>query len=232
MALWVERITALTGMDRGTAWAEYTPILGMVTPAGWLAVREAVERGDEIGDVVEVAHCSMLEARAANLPHTRSCFWHELESDGHLVRIHFSNDEGPGVLSPARRPRRRAELSATLDDARLAAPRVERIRGGSWLYHLPGYRALFPPSFLERAIPADPRTEVTRVALWGQLLRGDGNLYRPHADHFADTARRASTVDELFAAFPLKKLDILGPLDEVTDWLSSTRGTDGFDRSA
>ena len=145
-------------------------------------------------------------------------FWYELEEHGRQVRIHFSNREGSGVLS--RMPRRRAELAAMLRDAQSAAPQAERVRGGSWLYHLPGYRALFPPSFLARAVPADPQDEVNRVALWGQFLRGDGTLYRPHADPFIDAIRRANSLEQLFRAFPLTKLNIVGPLNEVTDWLS------------
>jgi hypothetical protein len=208
MAWWVERVVTLTGADRVTAWSQYTPIVGMVTPADWQSIRAAVEHRE----VVDTVFRATLVARSLRPLRTPSCFWHDLEDDGHQVRIHFSNHEGPGVLSPSRRPRRRAELAATLDDARRAAPHLERIRGGSWLYHLPSYRALFPPSFLARAVPADPRTEVTRVALWGTVPpRRQDLVSAPHGPRFIDAARDASSIDELFEVFPLKKLDVVGP---------------------
>ncbi|WP_134005911.1 hypothetical protein [Kribbella sp. VKM Ac-2566] len=53
------------------------------------------------------------------------------------------------------------------------------------MYHLPGYRALFPPSFLAGAVEADSRREVGQLALWGQFVRGDGELYQPRTDPFA-----------------------------------------------
>lgn len=217
MGLWVDRLTKLTGIDVAVAWLQYSPLGDTDAPQDPQSVRDAVLHGD----VVEVAYRARLAVEPVEAPQVASCFWCGLEDDGQQVRIHFSNREGPGVLSPERRPRRRAELAATLDDARRAAPHVERIRGGSWLYHLRGYGALFPPDFLARAIPADSRTVVTDVALWGQFLRGDGTLYRPHADQFIEATQRASTAANLFDAFPLKKLEIVGPLNEVTDWLRS-----------
>jgi hypothetical protein len=46
-----------------------------------------------------------------------------------------------------------------------------------------------------------------------------------HPDRFIDAARDASSIDELFEAFPLKKLDVVGPVNDVTAWLRSMRNT-------
>lgn len=103
-----------------------------------------------------------------------------------------------------------------------AAPQADRVRGGSWLYNVPGYQALFPPSFLARAAQADPRTAIGGGSLWGRFLRGDGTLYRPHTEPFVDAIDRATTTAELFNAFPLRRLNIIGPVQEITDWLAAT----------
>lgn len=216
MARWVDRITALTDIDLRTAWSEYTCVLGLVSfsPDAVESVRAAIDRGD----VVDVASDTRPPAPAVTL----SCFWYELECCGRQIRLHFANREGAGVLSGRRRPRRLAELAATLREAQIAAPQADRVRGGSWLYHLPGYRALFPPSFLARAVPADSATEIASGALWAQFLRGDGTLHQPHVEPFAAAIDSARSSAELFDAFPLRKLNIVGPAREITEWLATT----------
>ncbi|WP_134132325.1 hypothetical protein [Kribbella pratensis] len=88
------------------------------------------------------------------------------------------------------------------------------------MHHLPGYRALFPPSFLAGAVEADSRREVGQLALWGQFVRGDGELYQPRTDPFVRACERATQVGDLIAAFPLKKVTVIGALDDVLAWVN------------
>ncbi|MEU4194005.1 hypothetical protein AB0E69_19045 [Kribbella sp. NPDC026611] len=148
-----------------------------------------------------------------------AAFWYELEDDGRQLRLHFANREGPGALGPSRHAARRAELASAIEDARRTSPQADRLRGGSWLYHLPGYRALFPPSFLAGATEADTRQEVGQLALWGQFVRGDGKLYQPRTKQFVQACKEATHLSALIAAFPLKKLNVVGPLDDVLTWV-------------
>ncbi|MEQ7129477.1 hypothetical protein ABN034_33810 [Actinopolymorpha sp. B11F2] len=214
---WVGRVVELTGIDRVAAWQDWTAVTNLEMPGVWQVVRDAVISGN----AAAVAHREWLATLTARRTALQpGCFWYELEEDNRQVRLHFANREGRGVLSPGRQAARRAELAATLADAQSAAPEAERLRGGSWLYHLPGYRALFPRSFLDRAIEGEPRNDVGRMALWGQFVRGDGTLYQPRANQFIRVYMEASSVDGLLAAFPLRTLDVVGPLRDVTDWLT------------
>ncbi len=219
-AKWVERVVAITGIDELAAWQDWTAVTNLVTdPEAWRMVSDAVISGN----AAAVAHREWLAAlRARRASSQPGCFWYEFEEDDRQLRLHFANREGPGVLSQGRHAVRRAELAATLADAQSAAPEAERLRGGSWLYHLPGYRALFPPSFLSRAVESEPRNDVGRMALWGQFLRGDGTLHQQRTDHFVRASMEASGVDGLLAAFPLRTLDVVGPLGDVVDWLTRT----------
>lgn len=217
-AFWVERVVELGQVDRLTAWHDWTSMSALVNSDGWQAIDGAVQHGD----AAEVAHRSWLALRASLGTPQHGCFWYEVEDEGRQVRLHFANREGPGALGSRRRAVRRAELASALADACKAAPHAGRLRGGSWLYHLPGYRALFPPTFLAGAVEADSRREVGQLALWGQFVRGDGGLYQPRTDRFVQACEQARQVDDLIAAFPVKKLDVVGSLDEVAAWVNQS----------
>jgi len=215
-AFWVERVVELAHIDRLIAWHDWTSLSALVNSDGWHAIDEAVHNGDP----AEVAHRSWLALRATLGAPQHGCFWYEVEDEGHQIRLHFANREGPGALGPGRRAARRAELASAMDEARRVAPQAARVRGGSWLYHLPGYRALFPPRFLAGVTEADSRREVGQLALWGQFVRGDGELYQPRTDQFVRACEEATHVRDLIAAFPLKKLNVVGALDDLVAWVN------------
>jgi hypothetical protein len=145
-----------------------------------------------------------------------------VESEGTTVRLHFANRIGPGALAAEHRVERMRELSAALGHARGLYPEAAWLRGGSWLYHVPGYRALFPADLLRNATESDARDELEFMALWGQFLRGDGTLFTPRADAFASAFTAAGDEAGLVSAFPLAKLDWSGPLEVATDWLEAS----------
>jgi hypothetical protein len=149
------------------------------------------------------------------------CFSAHTEHDGGMVRIHFRNVEGSGALAPDRLPVRRRELYAALTTVAAAVPRATVLRCGSWLYHLPAYRQLFPPFLLATAEPTKPDGELTFLALWGQFLRGDGKLYQPRTASFEAAAAEARSSAALLQAFPLPKLALQAPLHDVIAWLAS-----------
>ncbi|GAA1603201.1 hypothetical protein GCM10009804_69540 [Kribbella hippodromi] len=213
-AYWVDRVVELAHIDRLTAWHDWTSMSALVDSDGWRAIDAAVHHGDP----AKAAHQSWLDLRASLGTSSHGCFWYEVEDDGHQIRLHFANREGPGALSSTRHAARRAELASALNEARRVAPQADRLRGGSWLYNLPGYRAMFPPTFLAGAIEADTRREVGELALWGQFVRGDGELYQPRTGEFVQACENATKVGDLITAFPLRKLNVVGSLDDVLSW--------------
>jgi|SRR5215472_8913857 len=191
--------------------------LGRWTPAR----RQAAEAWSEIGaapDAVELARAYRSGPIATTEPEF-GCFWYSPRPGG-AIRLHFANREGRGVLASDRLEARRHELATMLRDARGGARRVVC---GSWLYHLPRYRALFPPSLLATAAPADSGRLLTSGSLWGQFLRGDGGLYEPRVELFVDAFERAARAEELVAAFPLTRLEMTGSIDHVLAWLETGR---------
>jgi hypothetical protein len=201
---------------RERAGLELTAALRDWTPAG----RQAAAAWAEIGSAPD-AHWLWRAYQSGPIARTRpssGCFHLTSMADEGVLRLHFANAEGSGVLGADRLPLRRRELATTLAAARAASPRAELLRGGSWLYNLASYRTLFPPSFLASATAADPRKHLGSGSLWGQFLRGDGTLYEPRVAPFVRAFERARTPEELVAAFPLPRLDLLGPIDDVMTW--------------
>lgn len=174
----------------------------------WSSLLDVLEAEPAVRDAWLTAHLAPPPPRPAL---AFGAFTYVLEQQGHSrVRYHLWRRPGDRVLGD---PERRADVRALFDHVRRHEPQVTRVRGGSWLYHLPAYRALFPPAFLATATPGDPADEYTMMALWGQFLRGDGTLYAPRTDVFVGRLARAATPAALADAFPLKKLDLEGPIE-------------------
>jgi hypothetical protein len=211
---YARRAQAVTGLPLRTALAEWTPAARM---AGDWWPTSAVSQDALSPDALAGAY-----TRRAGLFPTGpgvSCFRVAAEPGDTVLRLHFANAEGRGVLSAARLPQRRAELAEVLAAAIRRYPKARTVRGGSWLYHLPAYRSLFPASLLTTAAAADPAEELRYMALWGQFVRGDTELYRPRVVRFEAAITAARDRQALLAAFPLAKLDWQGPAAELLAFL-------------
>jgi hypothetical protein len=138
------------------------------------------------------------------------CFSVEIASDA-LLRVHFQNVERDGhpPLADDRHQTRLGELRALFAEVPKLAPGATRVAGTSWLYHLPGYRRLYPPLYLASAMDAGPRFR--NLPLWGQLVDRHGSL-RPSAERaFRGRMESAATPADLAACFPLHPLALEAP---------------------
>jgi hypothetical protein len=107
-------------------------------------------------------------------------------------------------------------------------PGADRLRGGSWLYHLTSYRSLFPPEMLATARAVPIEDELTFLALWGQFVHADGTLRAATVGPFENAITQARDRKDLLAAFPLAKLAVDGTPRLALDWLKDAgRAADG-----
>jgi len=134
------------------------------------------------------------------------CFSYSYYADEKTVRIHFSNADasGYGALSWERRPIRLQELKSLFVAIQSQQPDAEWVRGGSWLYNLAAYRALFPPQFLATARPIGG--EMQYMSLWGQFLRRDGQLREAAASTFLSNLHAQNTLEGIEHCFPCQVL--------------------------
>ena len=207
------RVARVCGPDRREALEHWTPARRLSGDA-WTALCE-----DPTPPLLAAAY--QRQEALGQEPSAGGCFSASTESDGRVVRLHFRNVDGPGVLSLERMPARRRELQAALTAIAARAPRAKTLRCGSWLYHLTSYRRLFPPFLLDTAVPVRSDGELTYLALWGQFLRADGRLNQPRAASFEAAAAGARAPASLLEAFPLSKLELHAPLQDVIGWLAS-----------
>lgn len=153
--------------------------------------------------------------------HRFGCFaYDEPGSDG-IVKIHFSNAEGLGVspLSADRIGRRRAELAALFAKVARAHPTAHTVKGGSWLYHLPAYRRLFPPAYVaSRHVPAAP-LHYHGSSSWGQFLDCHERVRPGPRTAFL---RNLESLDprQPGLTFPLPALRVTAPLSTFVEFYS------------
>src|SRR5579875_837523 len=207
------RVAEVVDVGLVDALQQWTPAARLCGPA-WSTVR-----GGTAPHVLARAYRASEDRK--HLPGVGSgCFSCAGEDGGRTLRLHFTNREGRGVLKTDRLPSRRRELAATLRIACAQWPAADRLRCGSWRYHLPTYRSLFPPQMLATGQPAPVEDELTFLALWGQFVRADGTLRAASAGPFRDAINQARDKNELLAAFPLPKLTLNGTPREVLEWLA------------
>ena len=90
-----------------------------------------------------------------------------------------------------------------------------RIVGGSWLYNVDAYRALFPPDYLATA-QVGP-AEYQFMALWGQFLDRRGDARQPATRALLDRLAQPPGAGGPAECFPYQVLRLesaLGPMRE------------------
>jgi len=170
-------------------------------------------------------------SRPANERHKRSqddaapygCFSYHYESEARTIRFHFGNRDGsgPGPLSRELDLVQRQELAAMFADVRRQVPEAEAVHGWSWLYNLPSYRRLFPPAYVETAVPVQP--ELQFMSMWGQFLDRYWDLRPGPASLFLHRLGTARTAEALVESFPLP---VLAPRCASITSMRSTRSFD------
>jgi hypothetical protein len=175
----------------------------------WQEFREGYRAAE---DPVEWTHRFYLAHARQYPPHPYGCFRYHYNPETRTAGLHFGNldSSGLGSLSRERRPVRLGELTAMFADIRRAHPDAELFQGGSWLYNLPAYQALFPPEYI--ASLAQGRPSFTYFSTWGQLLDGCWRVRAEPASIFIENIEAATNHENLENSFPLPSLRARAPI--------------------
>jgi hypothetical protein len=141
------------------------------------------------------------------------CFSYELQDEGRVVRIHFSNrDSGEdlGPLARAKADRRISELREMFRHVRAHHGQARTVRGGSWLYNLEAYRRLFPPDYAASVFEPE-RVRLDGTSSWGQLLDFRGAVKPAVARTLLDNIGQGDAAAP-WRAFPLRALGAESPI--------------------
>ncbi len=163
-------------------------------------------------DQLEWTHAFYLTHARQYPPHPYGCFRYHYNPETRTAGLHFGNldTSGLGALSREWRRARLYELRAVFADLRRSHPEAEMFAGGSWLYHLPAYRVLFPPEYIATATPTTPG--FTFFDVWGQLLDGAWRLRPAPSREFMARMESATRHDDLATSFPLLPLLVRAPI--------------------
>lgn len=140
------------------------------------------------------------------------CFYYWV-NDGATVRIHFINNDIPGMrpLSHARQGARREELRRMFTHIRDTAPEVTAVAGHSWLYNLPAYTRLFPPSYT-RELVENPDGVLNQMVLWFQCYDRFWEIKPAIAELVLQRVAQVPSLADLRLCFPYQRFRTRAPI--------------------
>ena len=135
--------------------------------------------------------------------------------DRNQVKLHFlPTRKGGSDLASSRLHERREDMKMLLGFVKNNHADIAYITSFTWLQNVPTYRALFPPSFLDRLTVMKDKF----LGLWGQFVRWDGTANRRNYDAFIRNLHKAKTLDEAIDSISLQVLGAVGPIQEFYEF--------------
>ena len=127
------------------------------------------------------------------------------------VKLHFlPTRKGGSDLASSRLEERREDMKRLLRFVKATHLRIEYFTSYTWLQNISNYRALFPPSFLDRLVVMRDKF----LGLWGQFVKWDGSANQANYNVFIRRLQQATTLDETIDSIPLKVLGATRPIQE------------------
>lgn len=139
------------------------------------------------------------------------CFYFTVRDT--VIRPHFINNDLPGTrpLSRESIPMRHEELRRLFTHVRRTLPATTAVAGNSWLYNLPAYRRLFPPTYtLEMNENTDAAMHM--IGLWGQCFDRFWEVKPEMAAIVMERVEQATDLATLRFCFPYQRLRPTAPL--------------------
>ncbi len=140
------------------------------------------------------------------------CFYYAVR-DGTTIRPHFANNDQPGMrlLSRDRVAARRDELRRMFTHIRETVPAATTVMGHSWLYNLPAYTRLFPPSYTRQM---EEESGWCAAAGWCSGITGStaGRSSRDMAAFSSSVWSQATDLADLRFCFPYQRLRPQAPI--------------------
>lgn len=214
-------LTLVQAIDRCTNLRRRFALLGASGEAEWMKFLQRVDGLPTHADVLQLA-TAMHEDRPPSAPSPFGCFSYDAPDAQGTLRFHFMPDERHRQDSPlaeSRLPERRAELRDLFAEVRRLHPGLQRVRGLSWLYHVPAYKGLFPPVYAASVQPVTEALNMTGSSTWGQVL-DHSHRVRPGIAERVLASHGPSTVHAPWLAFPRQPLSAVGPAQDFFDWFA------------
>lgn len=148
------------------------------------------------------------------------------------VHVHFIGiDRGKQtVLRADRTEERQREIGALIRRAHERWPEATRVKGESWLYGLPTYRASFPPEYVQTMKPltvdgyesqfpgSEAGIDMTNDSVWGQFVNRYGWVRSPVYEDFLAKLAKARSPKAVLSAFPCPTYRLDAPIEVFAQW--------------
>ena len=228
------RISDITGAPLWDSVSRYTPLLEEITGASFQEQpNEAIwntllhsTTGKSWQEVAQVAYSFYLEQPYAAFDGTwvpkGSTRFGALGVDTgpynlsrNQVKLHFlPTRSGGSDLASSRLGERKEDMKRLLSFVNDKHPGINHFTSYTCLQNIPNYRALFPPTFLDRLVVMRDKF----LGLWGQFVKWDGTANQTNYEVFISRLHQALTLDEIIDSIPLKVLGASGPIQEFYDF--------------
>lgn len=186
----------------------------------WQAfAQQLVQSADPVALIYQT-YCERVEPEEQPTPDSATflgrplfgCFYYDV-LNGSTIRTHFINNDLPGMrpLGSERQAVRRDELRRMFTHIRDAVPEATTVAGHSWLYNLPAYTRLFPPSY-SRETQENPDGVLNHVVLWYQCF---DRFWQAKPDIAQELLRRVDQqrdLADLRFCFPYQRLRTRAPI--------------------
>lgn len=220
-----EGIARRFSLSLNDALSQYTPFavtLPAETEQAWQQVIELIMTGSSPLDAAYRWHLAHAEAEPPLQPDADSfrglpmfgCFYYAVDNNG-SIRTHFIQNDVSGVsaLSHTRIAERRAELRRMFQHIHKHLPAATTVMGNSWLYNLPAYRRLFPPSYTH-SFQENTDGVFHQIVLWYQCVDRFWEVRPNITSILFERLERLTDLADLRHCFPYQRLRTSAPISD------------------
>jgi len=146
------------------------------------------------------------------------CFYYAVR-DATTINPHYINNDLPGIrpLSESRQSVRREELRRMFTHIRQTLPSATIVSGHSWLYNLPAYIRLFPPSYTRDRVE-NPDGVLDQMVLWYQCYDRFWEIKPTIAEELLRRVDQLSDLADLRLCFPYQRLRTRAPITDFYEF--------------
>ncbi|MCC2630500.1 MAG: hypothetical protein K0S38_309 [Candidatus Paceibacter sp.] len=208
-----QRVAAVTGIPLEEALLEYTTFYKRVGAKDWKfegknpvwkTFTDRIRDGENPATVALAMNKQAMSRNPSDIMRF-GCMGFDCREN--RVIMHFSN-EVPSIYGPLSQHHmldRIYELREMFTHIAKHHPDAELVEGFSWLYNYEAYRRLFPPEYIANMETIE-EMPVRYNSTWGQFIDSSGGMHSERVATFTQKINEATSVGQLFGAFPFKVL--------------------------
>ncbi len=187
----------------------------------WYELLDEIDDDAETRDITELLFDAYTEqpwSKYTEKKHPRA-FGYGYDEDTKTIKIHFSNPvRGESPFSDENMPKLREHFRQMLIGIKREHPEAEQLMSATWVRSTKSYRSLSPPDIAEAEDLMSPEMHFGGDSVWGQFIDKNGQTNVRNYNQFIEAVEAATTLDELVAAFPLKTLKAVDPIQMYYDY--------------